>query len=233
MAELIGSIICTTRELLSQGFRSLPVLLGSTTLVLGLAQGNFNYLFFFVGMFLLVPIFVIILNGGLELAFIYLPDTFQEFWSVKNAGSAQCSIFISGPNGLNEPMNSVPSFWMTMMAFFILYLYANAQSLYDISESSKAPASAVTARKSQAVLSMLILVVLGILFTILRYGTSCETAIGVLVSWLLAWGLSTWWYKFMKGCGLGRLDDLYGIANRILPLQSYEQSDPTVCVPTS
>jgi hypothetical protein len=232
MAEFIGDLICTTREFIAQGFRSLPVLLGSTALVLGLAQGNFNYLFFFVGMFLLTPLFVILLNGGLELGFSFLPQAFEPLWLVKNAGAPQCSIFASGSSA-GGPMNGVPSFWMSMIAFFIVYLFTNAKALYDKSASSKAPAAAVSARKSQAILSMVVLVALGVLVTLLRFATTCETGLGVLVSWVLGGVVANYWYTFMKACGLGRFDDLYGIANRILPLQSLEESDPTVCIPTS
>jgi hypothetical protein len=41
-----------------------------------------------------------------------------------------------------------------------------------------------------------------------------------------------YWYKFMRRCGLGRLDDIFGINNRILPMQSYETKEPTVCLPS-
>lgn len=232
MADVIGNLICTAREFIAQGFRSLPVLLGSTALVLGLAQGNFNYLFFFIGMFLLVPLLVILLNGGLELGFSFLPGAFQAFWLVQNAGAPQCAIFASA-DGSSTPMNGVPSFWMSMMAFFVVYLFSNAYALYTKTASSKAPEISVSARKSQAMLSMVILVAVGLLVTLLRYATSCETALGVLVSWVVGGVLANYWYEFMKSCGLGRFDDLYGIANRILPLQSLEQADPTVCVPSS
>ena len=53
--SVISPFVCSTRNLLAQGFRSLPVILGSAVLVLGLAQGNFNLLFFFVGMCILAP----------------------------------------------------------------------------------------------------------------------------------------------------------------------------------
>jgi hypothetical protein len=120
-----------------------------------------------------------------------------------------------------------------MIAFFFSYLFFNAYRLYTKQGESKAPQEAVTARKSQAVMSMILLSAIGILFTIMRYGTSCETALGILVSWLLGSGLAYGWYEFMRRCGMGRLDDLFGISNRILPMQSYEDKSPSICVPTS
>ena len=78
---------------------------------------------------------------------------------------------------------------------------------------------------------MLIVVAVGVLTTITRYASTCESMLGILVSWIVGGGLGYMWYEFMRSCGLGRLDDLFGISNRILPLQSYEEADPTVCVP--
>ena len=108
----------------------------------------------------------------------------------------------------------------------------NALFLYKKQENEKAKKEGVTARKSQALISMIVAVMVGIGFSILRYATSCETMFGILISWGLGIGMAIGWYKFMRICGLGRLDDLFGISNRILPLQSYEEITPTVCVPS-
>ena len=120
-----------------------------------------------------------------------------------------------------------------MMAFFYTYLFSNALMLYTIQETSKAPKSAIEARKSQAMSSMILVVVLAVFSLIMRYATGCETGLGLLLSSALGYSLSHGWYKFMRNCGLGRLDDLFGISNRILPMQSYETSDPTVCLPSA
>lgn len=231
----MSDFICSTRNLLSQGFRSLPVMLGGSILLLGLLQSNFNLLFFFTGLFLITPIAATILNGVWELLFSLTPAWLtipQQFWIVLGGGTEACSIFTSS-SGPSTPINSVPSYWMSMIAFFFSYLFFNAYTLYTKQGESKAPQEAIMARKSQAVMSMILLSAIGILFTIMRYGTSCETALGILVSWLLGGGLAYGWYEFMKRCGMGRLDDLFGISNRILPMQSYEENEPSVCVPAS
>jgi hypothetical protein len=227
----MSDFICSTRNLLSQGFRSLPVILGGSVLLLGLLQSNFNLLFFFTGLFLITPIAATILNGVCELLFSLTPIP-QSLWIVPGGGAEACSIFTSS-FGSSTPINSVPSYWMSMIGFFFSYLFFNAYTLYTKQGESKAPQEAIMARKSQAVMSMILLSAIGILFTIMRYGTSCETAIGILVSWLLGGGLAYGWYEFMKRCGMGRLDDLFGISNRILPMQSYEDNEPSVCVPAS
>lgn len=230
MAEVLGETIVGIRELLTQGFRSLPVILGNAVLVLGLAQGNFNLLFFFVGMFILTPVGVIILNALFEFLFVnVLPESLQSLWLVANAGAPQCAIFTVGESA-DYSLNGVPSLWMTMMAFFFWYLGLNAYDLYNKATNSKAPKAATDARKSQAITSMVIVGLVALVTTLLRYGTSCETAIGVLVSGALGYGLARGWYEFMRNCGMGRLDDIFGISNRILPLQSYESGPQVTCM---
>lgn len=231
----MGDLICASRNFLSQGFRSLPVLLGGSIFFLGTAQGNFNLMFFFVGMFILTPLVAILLNGLWELIFINTPAWLTvppDMWLLSSANVEACNIFSVGASASSTTLNVVPSFWMSMVAFFFSYLFANAKSLYEKQETSKAPKIAVAARKSQAMISMIIIIGLAILTTILRYGTSCETGLGILISWILGYALGYGWYDFMRSCGVGRLDDLFGINNRILPQQSYEDLDPTVCVAT-
>lgn len=236
MSSAVGGFICATRNFLSQGFRSLPVLLGGAILFLGLVQGNFNLMFFFSGMFILAPTVAIMINGLWELVFSNTPEWFtipEYAWKTPAANADACNLFVVGVSSEVGVMNVVPSFWMTMMAFFYTYLFSNGLKLYEKQENSRAPKAAVQARKSQAMISMIIVIMAAIVTTVLRYGTSCETGLGVLVSWITGGWLGYWWYEFMRSCGLGRLDDLFGIANRILPLQSYEDADPTVCVPDS
>ena len=240
MASVVGDIIFSTRHILAQGFRSLPVILGGAIAVLGLTQGNFNLLFFFVGLCILTPTAALFTDTLWELLFspmsvlpswLKIPDV---LWLVPAASAEQCTLISTGLiSGIPGAANTVPSYWMTMMAFFFYYLFVNAQDLYTKQEVSGAPSQAVQARKSQSVISMILIVGMGLAFTVLRYGTSCETALSLGVSWLLGAGLAQGWYSFMRACGLGRLDDLFGISNRILPLQSMEERPPTVCVPSA
>lgn len=233
MSSSLTDLLVGVRSVMTNGFRNLPTLLGGMTLFLGLTQGNFNFLFFFTGMFLLTPVAVFILNGLIEVLFGYLLGGFisPQLWQIPQGTAEACALFPGGGTPIG-PMNSAPSMWLSTMAFFITYLILNAHTLYKKQENSKAPAAAVTARKSQAITSMAITGILGLAVFAARGVTShCETFFGFIVSAALGGGLAYGWYEFMKSCGLGRLDDLFGISNRILPLQSYEDQEPTVCVP--
>jgi hypothetical protein len=228
----LSPFICSVRNLSSQSFRSLPVILGSSVLILGLAQGNFNLMFFFIGMCILAPTATLLLKVVWELVFSNTPNWLTvpfSLWRLQGFEAAACTIF---PVMTGDPAGIqcvVPSYWMTMIAFAITYMYANAKMLYDKQADSKAPQYAIDARKSQAIMSMMILTAFALFFTIARYASGCETGLGMIISWLLGGWLGFGWYKFMRACGLGRLDDLFGISNRILPQQAYEDQLPTVC----
>jgi len=232
---VLSPFVCSVRNLSSQSFRSLPVILGSAVLLLGLAQGNFNLMFFFIGMCIVAPTATLLANTLWELIFSNTPGWLTvpyALWRLQGFDTAACAVFpvMSGdPSGIQ---NVVPSYWMSMIAFAITYMWANAKMLYDKQADTKAPQAAVEARKSQAVLSMMILTGFAIFFTLARYASGCETGLGMILSWLLGGWLGFGWYKFMRACGLGRLDDLFGISNRILPQQAYEDQVPTVCAPT-
>jgi hypothetical protein len=234
MSSALGTFICATRNLLVQGFRSLPVILGGSALIIGMTQGNFNFLFFFVGMIILAPTGALFVNTVWELFFGFTPEWFtipKVFWQIQTGNTDACALYTVGVSGTPEVATVVPTYWTTMIAFFFYYLFINANALYNKQQTSKASPEAVATRKSQTFISMAFLIALAIIITILRYGTSCETGLGLLVGWILGSSLAHGWYKFMKACGVGRLDDLFGISNRILPLQSYEELDPTVCLP--
>jgi hypothetical protein len=237
--SFLGELACSIRNMTSQSFRSLPVLLAGSILVLGLAQGNFNLLFFFTGMFIITPLATVLLNLAVGLLFTIWPfkNIDKLFWQSEYANAEQCTLFATPSKGqeFNPPTGGVvvPAYWMTIMAFFFSYLYFNADNLYNKPAEPNAPKRAVIARQSQSMISMFVLVITAVLFTFFRYSTSCDTGLGIFVSWILGYYLAFGWYSFMKSCGLGRLDDLFGINNQLLPKQSYQEEDPKVCVPMS
>ena len=134
MASIISPLICGIRNISSHGFRSLPVLLSTTILVLGMAQGNINLIFFFVGLAMLSPLASFIVNVLWELLFSNTPKwaTIPEhLWKVDAASAEACSLFTTTVSKLPETMTVVPSYWLTMMSFFFTYLFLNANNLYD------------------------------------------------------------------------------------------------------
>jgi hypothetical protein len=228
MSAALGDLICGIKESVSHGFGSLPAILGGALFILSLAQANFNLLFFFFGMWIVTPLWTFLLNGILEMLFSFggIPT---EFYAPATSGAPQCSIFSGASNGLPGPVNTVPSFWLSMMIFFYTYLLMNAIELYNMPPTPGAKEVQLRARKFKAATSISILLILGVGTIWLRYVTSnCESAFGVLIS-LSTVAIGYAWFKFMKNCGIGRLEDVFGITSRMIPVKE----DTITCIPTS
>lgn len=223
MASSIGDFVCGIRNFLDQGFRSLPTILASCIFLLGLLQGNFTYLFFFIGLFILVPISVLGFNGLFAWLYKLLNGEEQSAWFYSPTGSAeQCLMFPVFPSAtLGGSMFVVPSYWVTIMSFFFIYLFINAVSVYLGEPQEGASEEALRRRKFQTGSSMFLILVSYIIFMILRYSSSgCETIPGIITGTIIGGGLAYGWYEAMKACGLGIFDDIFGIKTQMLMIKS-------------
>ena len=88
-----------------QGFRSLPVILATTIFILGMTQGNVNFFFFFIGMFLVTPTATLIVNRIWELLVTFVPG-FKHInpamYIVKDGSAAQCAVFSTDPSSIQN-----------------------------------------------------------------------------------------------------------------------------------
>lgn len=129
MSSFLGDFVCGSRNVLAQGFRSLPVLVTSLLLLLGLIQANLNFLFFFVGMALIATIAASLVNMSWELIFSNTPSWFTippELWQVSGGNAAACNLFSIISQDPSAEITVVPTYWTTMMVFFFTYLFLNA-----------------------------------------------------------------------------------------------------------
>ncbi len=222
MDKIIKNIVYSSREFFVQGFRNMPIVLLATMLFIGTVQANFNYLFLIAGMFIIVPTVVFGLNIFTEFIF---PAT-STFW--KKSSPATCNLLLK--DSLSDPANVVPTFWTSIMSFFFTYLFLNGYRLYNFSVGDQALSNPAgeEARQTQALVSMILVVVIGVLFLLLRATTGCETALGWVVGMAVGGSLAYGWHEFVKACGMGRLDDIFGVTARILPQLVNDQSQ-TVC----
>jgi hypothetical protein len=228
-------IVKVSRIFVAEAFRTLPILLASTIFLLGFAQGNANYLLFATGFAIVTPFFAWLTNIVTEFVLSKTGlDTgiWNGFSSTLTTSASSACLFTARPTGpYSGHVNLTPTYWYTMMIFFLTYLFLNAYDLYNREQSDSAPKVSVDARKGQAIAAMTIVCILGIALSILRWGTACETVLGMLVGFGIGIGIAQAWFTLVRNCGMGRLDDLFGISNRILPLQSLENEPPVVCVP--
>ena len=210
-------LVCSIRNFLAQGFRSLPTILGGAILVLGLTQANYNYIFFFIGMFLFAPTAALITNVVLELLGAYF-TSIHDIFTVFGGSADQCSLFpILSSKNLSINSFFAPSYWMATIAFFFGYIIANAVFLLKDFNKNDISDKAASLIKTQTITSIVIITIIAILTFIARFVlTGCETGASMFLGSLFA--LLGWlWYDTINRCNFAQFSDLFGIVNRTLP----------------
>jgi len=226
--------IMKARESIFQVFRSLPLALSITILLLGSFQGNMNLLIFFVGMGVLIPLLATVLNILFEFIFKYAGEHFSlpdNVWLIPEGTT--CTLF-DVLSEKSEPLNGVPTVWTPMTVFFFTYLFLNAYDIYNRPVPKGVDESAVNARKTRCGMSMFTIVIVFVLVMIGRYSLMhCENALGLGIGSLLGLFTAWMWYSFVRSCGLGRFDDIFGISNRMLSPEVAGTVPTKVCVPVA
>jgi hypothetical protein len=129
-----------------------------------------------------------------------------------------------------------------MVLFFFGYMGFNAFQLLNIDPKVDGPlnddtSGKVSARKTQACMSLLAIVLVLIGVIMFRLQSNCEgftataftMVIGFIVSSLFLVGGGAWYY-LLSLVGENRLSDLFGIANRLLGKDA-TKNVPVACVP--
>ena len=225
MSALLG-----LREYVLLSLKELPLIASAGPLFLGLVQGNVNLLLFALGTVIIAPS-----AAGLTGALLKYP---LEWFSVptnlwKVPASDVSPLLPSAPvitGGIRPGVNVVPTYWFTMSVFFFSYLALNAFALYMEPSQKGADADKVENRKDQAIMSLVLIITLGLAILGAKVWLSGgETVLGVLVGLLVGVGAASAWFKFLRQCGMGRLEDVFGIQARILPEAAVGEA-PVVCV---
>lgn len=235
--DTLQGILSDARVFLYSGAQTLPLTLGGTMLLLGLFTAHYAMLFFLVGYLVAVPLF----NYGLnQVLTALLPDSPY----LKARTGDVCSLVI--PFGTSTSATSgthVVSQWMAMVSFFFGYFLRNSIKLMmreseptgavEVSEKEvKEVERKASYRKTQALVSLLSVLVVAILFFVQRYRTGCESAIGFFLA-ILGYGIAGYfWYNALSAVGEDRLSDLFGVANRLLAPGAIANG-PMVCMPSA
>jgi len=231
--DSLKQIISDIPIFLTSGLTTLPLTLGGTLLIIGLFTANYAILFFLLGFLLVVPLGASLMNFLCS----WLPDS----W-IRIQTSDVCRIIIpfttiQKPTGIKEE-NVVSSAWMAMITFFIGYMFHNALQLYSLQttdpsltvDTTSASDMKTTNRTSQAMVSLISIVVVGLILVIFHYRIGCESLIGMIMTTAVFSVGGYYWYSMLSGIGQDRLSDLFGIANRLLP-PSAITNGPVACIP--
>ena len=227
--------VLTARETIFHFFRSLPIMIFGTFLLLGTFQGNINFILFAVGLGIFAPTVAVIVNILTEFLLKTLDDTLgadHTYWLIKNGASA--TLFETMSKEPLSPMNSVPTVWMVMTTFIYSYLFLNAYDIYNRAAPKWADPVSLNGRKTRCAMSMFVICVLFVVTVIGRMAvTHAESILGLIIGSALGIFTGYVWYNFLRNCGMGQFDDIFGITNRLLSREASGNSAPKVCVPSS
>jgi hypothetical protein len=223
------------KEFIVAGIQSLPIIIGGISLLLACGTANTGYAIVFSFMALVVPMTVFLLNKAAPL--------FQMLinWIRRNIFKLEDLSFMVPDNGIckivqssaTSPGIAFPSYWMASVVFFFSFVFFNGLSLYNYTSSETADGDKVNARKTHAIIGMVLSALIGFGLVIWRITTGCEhkSFLGVIFG-LLFIGLAYGLYTAFEKCGLIRVIDLYGVGARLLPRTATEE--PTqVCFPVA
>lgn len=237
--DSLRDIVSDIRVFLYGGVQTLPLTIAGTLSILGLFTANYAILFFLLGFLVLTPLVSTILN--IALGSIFGDKAFNPF---KAKTGDVCKLVIpyttlKSPVG-TEDANVVSSSWVAMISFFIGYVFTNALHLFNreavdtnitvTSTSASDINSMVTNRKSQATIAMASTVVFALIVLGFRYYSGCESTMGMILTIITFIFIGNGWYQALSKVGQDRLSDLFGIANRLLPPSSINNS-PIACIP--
>ena len=198
---------------------------------------NYAFLFFLIGFLILVPISQFMLNWLFSLLFERI-GVASAIYKVYDHDSCNLVLPFQFFETFSQPRSRpdkliavVPGLWTAMIVFFFSYIITNGVALYERESEVNANANKVSRRKSQAMTSVIICVILALVFISARYiYTGCDTLLGLAI----AVGFYGWfgysWYVALSSIGEDRLSDLFGIANRLLNPDATENA-PVGCVP--
>lgn len=232
-----NNLFSDIRTFLYGGLNTLPLTLAGTFLLVGLMTANYAFLFFLVGFLVLVPISQAIINNLFNLLFEYLNISSSLY---KISDHDLCNLVLpfqlfdslSKPKGdLKTNISVVPGLYTSMIIFFFSYLMTNAISIYRRESSDISDISKVSHRKNQMLTSAVIIGIFAALYIGIRYSyTGCDTILGLFISLIIYVPFGIFWYNTLASAGKDKLSDLFGIANRLLNVNS-TANQPIGCVP--
>jgi hypothetical protein len=221
------SVISDIKVFLYGGFQTLPLTMAGTLLLIGLFTANYSVLFFLVGFLVLTPIATMALNG-------LVPNS----WKLDVSDT--CNLIEPFPTSAGKT-KYLASYWLTMGIFMFSYLITNAVGIYlmptqyptNAADADRAMLDQKTMyRKSQMIISLVMLAILMILFLAVRTTSGCDDWRGLVPALPLFGLLGYSWFTVLSTHTGSRLSDLFGVSNRLMSPDS--MPDPnTVCLPLS
>lgn len=213
------NIIQRIRQYILLSFLSLPLLLFTFTLFMGLSLSNIGLLLFAAAQILIFVITMLLqkATNNFDQARLPAADILQL---VPSAAITDSSISVT------------PSYWMAYMAFFLSYIFVNAIYVYKMPQTGALQQIEYENRRSKAVSVAIMTALAIVLFTIIRYSQGLEkipsSMFTIMIFGLLGWGF----YSLSNTLGV-RHADVFGIVTQILPKDASGTGGPKTCFYTA
>jgi len=215
------ALLQTVRIYLLVTFMALPILLIGFTGIFSLGMSNMGLFMLFLAQTIVLPSIIMILQFVMS----YIP--WVKVWS-EVPSSQLCQLI---PSAHRESyMNVAPSFWISQVVLFMVYMFYNALSIYNTSAGTNSDPAKVSNRKSRTLSVMIMVPIAMIVLLVLRYSLvkGCETFYGSILSVVLSTAFAISWYNFASLCG-ARDSDTFGIVSGMMPPGATDPP-PTMCV---
>jgi hypothetical protein len=235
------------KSFLMAGYLNLPLALAGTMLILGLLSANYAILFLLFGFLIVTPVVSTASNMIFDLLISLFGSLSPSFGATLSSllqanRTDMCDLIIPFPSSASSKQStSVTTTWMSMVTFVLAYLLFNAIELLNrtpeyppmaTDDDKKQIDQGASLRVSQAMMSIIMIVVLALILFFVRIRSGCETVIGSLITIALFTGIARAWFKMLSSVGDDRLSDIFGIANRLLTPDAMTNA-PVACLPVA
>jgi hypothetical protein len=226
--DSIKGIVSDLHVFLYGGMRTLPITLAGTMAILGLFTANYGLMFLLLGFMIVTPIVAFLLNSLADAAYANFG------WSFLRAKTSDiCHVAIPfstlelPTKGGEQTMICTTS--LAMICFFLGYVLTNATSLYTQKQEEGADPTKVSNRKTHTVIAIASVIIFAVIAIGFRMYAGCESPVGLILGIPLFGALGMGWYNMLSSMSGGRLSDIFGISNRILPASA---TAPVACIPS-
>jgi uncharacterized membrane protein len=194
-----GTFVKSARDVIKTGLQFTPLFLGVSLFTIGITTCNIPFMILFAGMFLLLPLAVLLLTWIFKFTPIPLFKASESLFPIVQDSTDSFNI----------------SFGFSMLIFFFAYLLTNAGYLIKNNEDP-----VIRGRASISIGIVGFSALAYIISRILSLDKAPETGTGIAVllvaASLLAWG----WFDGMKRCDEEKCQnswgDVYGVENNKL-----------------
>jgi hypothetical protein len=220
--------VATLKDFLHIMFLKFPLIITGTLMILGLVTVNTAFLWVSTGT--IVTFFGIFIFQLLVQLLVTAKPEYAGPFTVP--ASSVCNLLTTTSSVTRASDYIVtPSYWFAFLLFFISYTFRNALQIYNKPPGAQATSDPDTLnnRMFQASITMFLLVVLGLGFTLIRMimNKNCETWLGAILGAAFGGTMGYFWYEILISCGEDRPSDLFGILGRIMPAST---TAPQACI---